>query len=197
MIVSYFHLDTWLGEGGGEHGLSITALTVMFLLLSLLTATQDVAVDGWSLTMLRPANLGLAATCNSVGMQLGWLLGFVVFTTLGGELGEYYNVMFNIYPLLESMEYVTLAQFFLFWGLVYLVTTSCVAIFLRESDKSQGAAGCDTEEPGVGVVEAYRIELSTGRFCPYRGLILVENAYYLCFHNQGTFLLTKPSVSYI
>ena len=165
MIVSYFHLDTWLGEGGGEQDLSITALTVMFLLLSLLTATQDVAVDGWSLTMLRPANLGLAATCNSVGMQLGWLLGFVVFTTLGGELGEYYNVMFNIYPLSESMEYLTLAQFFLFWGLVYLVTTSCVAIFLRESDKSQGAAGGDTEEPGVGVVEAYRIELSTGRFC--------------------------------
>ena len=87
MIVSYFHLDTWLGEGGGEHGLSITALTVMFFLLSLLTATQDVAVDGWSLTMLRPANLGLAATCNSVGMQLGWLLGFVVFTTLGMRLG--------------------------------------------------------------------------------------------------------------
>ena len=160
MIVSYFHLDTWLGEGG-EQDLSITALTVMFLLLSLLTATQDVAVDGWSLTMLRPANLGLAATCNSVGMQLGWLLGFVVFTTLGMGGWEYYNVMFNIYPLSESMEYVTLAQFFLFWGLVYLVTTSCVAIFLRESDKSQGAAGGDTEEPGVGVVEAYRIELST------------------------------------
>ena len=87
MIVSYFYLDTWLGEGEGAGGLSITALTVMFFLLSLLTATQDVAVDGWSLTMLRPANLGLAATCNSVGMQLGWLLGFVVFTTLGGELG--------------------------------------------------------------------------------------------------------------
>ena len=86
MIVSYFHLDTWLGEGG-EQDLSITSLTVMFLLLSLLTATQDVAVDGWSLTMLRPANLGLAATCNSVGMQLGWLLGFVVFTTLGMGLG--------------------------------------------------------------------------------------------------------------
>ena len=59
------------------------------------------------------------------------------------------------------MEYVTLAQFFLFWGLEYLVTTTCVALFMRESDTSQGAAGGDTEEPGVGVVEAYRIELST------------------------------------
>ena len=95
MIVSYFYLDSWLGEGEGAGGLSITALTIMFFLLSLLTATQDVAVDGWSLTMLRPANLGLAATCNSVGMQLGWLLGFVVFTTLGREGAgwEYYTML--------------------------------------------------------------------------------------------------------
>ena len=39
------------------------------------------------LLRLTSANLGLAATCNSVGMQLGWLLGFVVFTTLGMGLG--------------------------------------------------------------------------------------------------------------
>ena len=104
MIVSYFYLDTWLGEGAG--GLSITALTVMFFLLSLLTATQDVAVDGWSLTMLRPANLGLAATCNSVGMQLGWLLGFVVFTTLGGELGvlcyAYHPSTFRVHGIRDT-----------------------------------------------------------------------------------------------
>ena len=98
MIVSYFYLDTWLGEGEGAGGLSITALTVMFFLLSLLTATQDVAVDGWSLTMLRPANLGLAATCNSVGMQLGWLLGFVVFTTLGGELAGSIIQCYDYHP---------------------------------------------------------------------------------------------------
>ena len=29
--------------------------------------TQDVAVDGWALTMLKPKNVGYASTCNSVG----------------------------------------------------------------------------------------------------------------------------------
>ena len=28
---------------------------------------QDVAVDGWALTMLKPKNVGYASTCNSVG----------------------------------------------------------------------------------------------------------------------------------
>ena len=29
--------------------------------------SQDVAVDGWALTMLKPKNVGYASTCNSVG----------------------------------------------------------------------------------------------------------------------------------
>ena len=39
-------------------------LTLMFSLLYFLAATQDIAVDGWALTMLKPINVGLAATCN-------------------------------------------------------------------------------------------------------------------------------------
>ena len=35
--------------------------------------------------MLKPSNVGYAATCNSVGQQIGWLMGFVVFTSLGGQ----------------------------------------------------------------------------------------------------------------
>ena len=37
--------------------------------------TQDVAVDGWALTMLKPKNVGYASTCNSVG-QVDSLLMF-------------------------------------------------------------------------------------------------------------------------
>ena len=38
-------------------------------------ATQDIAVDGWALTMLSPENVGYASTCNSVR-------NFVLFSQL-------------------------------------------------------------------------------------------------------------------
>ena len=46
-------------------------------------------MDGWALTMLKPSNVGYAATCNSVGQQIGWLMGFVVFTALGEDKVEF------------------------------------------------------------------------------------------------------------
>ena len=61
----------------------VGALTAMFFIFYFLAATQDVVVDGWALTMLKPSNVGYASTCNSVGQQTGWVLGFVVFTSLG------------------------------------------------------------------------------------------------------------------
>ena len=74
----------------------------MFFLLYFLAATQDIAVDGWALTMLRqenilehsrtfgnlnitmlrPENVGYAATCNTVGVRTGWNFAYVVLTTL-------------------------------------------------------------------------------------------------------------------
>ena len=42
-------------------------LTACFFVLNFCAATQDIAVDGWALTMLSPKNVGLASTCNSVG----------------------------------------------------------------------------------------------------------------------------------
>ena len=50
-------------------------LTVCFFFLNFCAATQDIAVDGWALTMLSEKNVGLASTCNSVGQV-------IVITTL-------------------------------------------------------------------------------------------------------------------
>ena len=46
---------------------NIFTLTVCFFILNFGAATQDIAVDGWALTMLSKKNVGLASTCNSVG----------------------------------------------------------------------------------------------------------------------------------
>ena len=38
--------------GGGEGGVDVFYLTCIFFMLNFLAATQDIAVDGWALTML-------------------------------------------------------------------------------------------------------------------------------------------------
>jgi len=45
--------------------------------LNFLAATQDIAVDGWALTMLKRRNVGYASTCNSVGQTAGYFIGNV------------------------------------------------------------------------------------------------------------------------
>lgn len=43
---------------------------------------QDIAVDGWALTMLSRENVGLASTCNAVGQTLGFFISQVGFLAL-------------------------------------------------------------------------------------------------------------------
>ena len=56
------------------------SLTCMFFFLNFLAATQDIAVDGWALTMLKRENVGYASTCNSVGQTAGYFMGYVRYT---------------------------------------------------------------------------------------------------------------------
>ena len=55
---------------------------MVFLPLNFLAATQDIAVDGWALTMLSRKNVGYASTCNVVGQTIGFFLGNVGLLTL-------------------------------------------------------------------------------------------------------------------
>ncbi|XP_024947327.1 acetyl-coenzyme A transporter 1 isoform X2 [Cephus cinctus] len=74
------HIDYWLGD---EHRRpNIELLTTLFFVLNFLAATQDIAVDGWALTMLKRCNVGYASTCNSVGQTAGYFLGYVLFIAL-------------------------------------------------------------------------------------------------------------------
>ena len=63
MIICSFYVNPLLGEDEDQEP-DVPRLTIMFTLLYFLAATQDIAVDGWALTMLKPINVGLAATCN-------------------------------------------------------------------------------------------------------------------------------------
>lgn len=95
MIYLSTQVDRLLGNTDGRTP-DVIALTVTFFLFEFLAATQDIAVDGWALTMLSRENVGYASTCNSVGQTAGYFLGNVLFLAL--ESADFCNKYLRFQP---------------------------------------------------------------------------------------------------
>ncbi|KAL1413875.1 hypothetical protein MTO96_007925 [Rhipicephalus appendiculatus] len=112
------HVRFLLGEGEGSSKAepSVLMLTFVFFSLNFLAATQDIAVDGWALTMLSRRHVGYASTCNSVGQTVGYIMGNVVFLAL--ESADFCNRYLRSVPQKDGI--VTLDGFLNFWGIVFM-----------------------------------------------------------------------------
>ncbi|CAN7986785.1 unnamed protein product [Ixodes pacificus] len=96
------HARALLGDDSeGASAPDILLLTVVFVALNFLAATQDIAVDGWALTMLSRRHVGYASTCNSVGQTTGYFLGNVVFLAL--ESVDFCNRYLRVIPQKEGI----------------------------------------------------------------------------------------------
>eukprot|EP00090_Calanus_glacialis_P045154 TRINITY_DN8217_c0_g1_i1.p1 TRINITY_DN8217_c0_g1~~TRINITY_DN8217_c0_g1_i1.p1 ORF type:complete len:519 (-),score=188.91 TRINITY_DN8217_c0_g1_i1:326-1882(-) len=137
MFVLSYNVDYYLGDGTELSTPNISMLTAMFFFLNFLAATQDIAVDGWALTMLQRHNVGYASTCNSVGQTAGYFLGYVFFMAL------------------ESYGLVTLPGFLQFWALIFMIATTLVAVLKSEAGTEVSASSSD--EPDLGVVQTYKL----------------------------------------
>ncbi|XP_058586279.1 acetyl-coenzyme A transporter 1 isoform X3 [Neofelis nebulosa] len=107
MIYLSTQVDHLLGNTDGRTP-DVIALTVTFFLFEFLAATQDIAVDGWALTMLSRENVGYASTCNSVGQTAGYFLGNVLFLAL--ESADFCNKYLRFQP--QPRGIVTLSDWF-------------------------------------------------------------------------------------
>jgi len=126
-----------MGVGGGVNGavgdLDVRGMTAFFFALYFLMATQDVAVDGWALTMLSRENRGKGPICNSIGQNLGYFMAFVGFLALNdAETSE--TVWRPILGLKSNpgKGVVSLGGFIRFMGFAMIVVTVLVALFKRE-----------------------------------------------------------------
>ncbi|KAM5534345.1 hypothetical protein V8D89_011938 [Ganoderma adspersum] len=81
MLVISFKADA-LMENPGKH---LYALSFAFTSLVFFSATQDIAVDGWALTLLSEDNLAYASTCQTIGLNTGYLMSYTVFLALNSE----------------------------------------------------------------------------------------------------------------
>lgn len=77
-------------------------------------------------------NVGHASTCNTVGQTAGFFLGYVLFLAL--ESPYFCNKYIRSEPQDEGL--VTLAGFLMFWGWVFIVTTTLVAILKHEAQET-------------------------------------------------------------
>ncbi|KAI6180661.1 hypothetical protein M3Y98_00744900 [Aphelenchoides besseyi] len=154
LVVSYYVAEI-LGtnNGDGPKTPNVFLLMSIFLPLNFLAATQDIAVDGWALTMLSRKNVGYASTCNVVGQTVGFFMGNVVF----------FN--FTIKRLRKQMDSKcsvrqrTRRVSFSFWGWVFVISTTLVLIFKHEIDHSLPSTGSSAQEKGESVQDDEELEL--------------------------------------
>ncbi|XP_074535367.1 acetyl-coenzyme A transporter 1 [Halichoeres trimaculatus] len=151
MLYLSMSVDQLLQSEGGP---KVVTLTAVFFMLAFLAATQDIAVDGWALTMLSRQNVGYASTCNSVGQTAGYFLGNVLFLAL--ESADFCNKYLRVVP--KDTGIVTLSDFLFFWGMVFLVSTTLVAIIKKENEHGKGKRA--VQEETQGVMETYRLLFS-------------------------------------
>ncbi|XP_018591628.2 acetyl-coenzyme A transporter 1 isoform X2 [Scleropages formosus] len=129
-----------------DRGPDVMTLTAVFFMLAFLAATQDIAVDGWALTMLSRDNVGYASTCNSVGQTAGYFLGNVLFLAL--ESADFCNSYLRFEP--KATGIVTLS----------------VAIFKKENPRQQQHKKKKKKmmmmplDESQGVMETYKLLIS-------------------------------------
>ena len=109
---------------------SIMSLVWWFGLLVFLCATQDIAVDGWALTILSKQSLSYASTAQTVGLTLGYFLSFTVFLSLNSS--EFINKYFRGPGGEKPYGWITLGGYMKFAGVLYIVLTLYIVVFTRE-----------------------------------------------------------------
>ena len=134
MIVLSYLVDGLLGSDTVAP--SVGVLTLFFFFLHFLAATQDIAVDGWALTMLSKENVGYASTCNTVGQTAGFFISYTFFLALQSK--EFCNSYLRWEP--QETGLVQLPSFMFFFGILFLIVTTIVWLTKTERREEHAEA---------------------------------------------------------
>ncbi|CAF1098516.1 unnamed protein product [Adineta steineri] len=119
----------------------IVLLTIVFFVIYFLTASEDVCVDGFAITLFAASNPQWASTSQSIGQTFGRFLGSSFLLTF--ESANFTN-RFIRKPL--SLPYQTtglfsLVHFVRFVAVAFLIVTVCLIIFVRDQGVSRENLG--------------------------------------------------------
>ncbi len=162
MICGSTVLNKWIGDTGEPP--SMYALTTYFFILFLLMATQDIALDGWALTVLQRQNIGYASTCNTVGQTIGYYTANVGF--LAFHSADVSNTYLRWWSEPQVDGIITLGSFSFFWGVIFIISTMYLWVYKEERHD-------DSENEIVGVWDAYHQLLHCVKLQHVQSLCLV------------------------
>ena len=128
MIYLGSHINKMMVAAGKNDGGGVWDFTGWWFLLVFLCATQDIAVDGWAITLLSIQNISYASTAQTVGLTAGSFLSHTVFLALNAP--DFANTWFRKIP--QEYGIVSLGSYMEFWGWGYLVVTLGLALLKKE-----------------------------------------------------------------
>ncbi|KAH7929383.1 hypothetical protein BV22DRAFT_1029629 [Leucogyrophana mollusca] len=131
-------------------------LTFVFTSLVLLSATQDIAVDGWALTLLSQENLSYASTCQTIGLNTGYFASFTVFLALNSEA----------FADRWGIPRLTMGPYLRFCSLLCFGVTLWLVFFEKEGKES-------LDDSDMTVTEAYKTIWNICKLKNVQGLVMM------------------------
>ncbi|KAF7367312.1 GYF domain-containing protein [Mycena sanguinolenta] len=104
----------------------VPQLTFLFTSLVFFSATQDIAVDGWALTLLSHDSLSYASTCQTIGLNTGFFASFTVFLAFNSEA----------FTSKWGVPHLTLSAYLKFWCVMSYAVSLWLLFFKRENKES-------------------------------------------------------------
>ncbi|RMZ81267.1 hypothetical protein DV737_g2580, partial [Chaetothyriales sp. CBS 132003] len=132
MIYLGWRIDDMMAAAGKDSGSGVWAFTGWWFLLVFLCATQDIAVDGWAISLMSMPNISYASTAQTVGLTAGSFLSHTVFLAL--QAPDFANHWFRKTP--KDVGLLTLGGYMSFWGWAYLIVTGGLALLKKEKRDS-------------------------------------------------------------
>ncbi|EHY54652.1 hypothetical protein HRR83_004222 [Exophiala dermatitidis] len=146
MIYLGGEIDSMMKAAGENDGSGVWGFTGWWFLLVFLCATQDIAVDGWAISLLSIQNISYASTAQTVGLTAGSFLSHTVFLAL--QAPDFANAWFRAVP--KEYGLLTLGGYMKFWGWIYLLVTVGLVVLKREEKTNERE----------GIMEVYRSMLA-------------------------------------
>jgi PAT family acetyl-CoA transporter-like MFS transporter 1 len=142
MIYLGWKIDEMMVVAGADGGAGAWTFTGWWFLLVFLCATQDIAVDGWAISLLSIQNISYASTAQTVGLTAGSFLSYTVFLAFNSP--DFANRWFRTKP--QDYGLMTLGGYMEFAGWLYLIVTIGLAALKRE----------ERNRDKDGIMEVYR-----------------------------------------
>lgn len=147
-------VENMMAMTGKPGGPTVWGFTGWWFFLVLMCATQDIAVDGWALTLLTPGNISYASTAQTVGLTAGQFLSYTVFLAFNSK--DFANKWVRTTPLDHGL--LSLGGYLSFWGWTFILVTIGLAVLKRE-DRTRNEDGVwDVYRIMVGVLKLKHVQ---------------------------------------